>query len=164
MGQEPQEPVVGRIFQINTSPGGVPKLPARSGSVRGEGLAGDAHDDVRNHGGPQRALCLYTLEEIARLHAEGHPIYPGSAGENITLEGIALSTLVPGVRLALGDRVEIEITSYASPCKTITHSFTDGDFSRISQKLHPGESRVYARVLREGEVRVGDSVRVVLSA
>jgi MOSC domain-containing protein YiiM len=156
-GQRPQ----GTIHQINISPGGVPKLPVPEGAVTSEGIRGDWHNDTRDHGGPDRALCLFTLEEIQRLRAEGHPIFSGSTGENITLAGIPQAALVPGARLALGDEVVVEITRYTTPCKTITESFSDGDFTRISQKLHPGESRVYARVLREGTVRVGQPVRLL---
>jgi MOSC domain-containing protein YiiM len=151
----------GRIHQINTSVGGVPKQPLATGTVTTEGLDGDFHNDYRDHGGPTRALCLYTLEQIQRLQAEGHPIFPGSVGENITLEGVPQSALVPGAQLTLGDTVLIEITAYTAPCKTITRSFSDGDFTRISEKLHPGESRVYARVLRGGEIRPGQPIRVL---
>ena len=116
---------------------------------------------MRNHGGPTAALCLYTLEQIQRLQVEGHPILPGSTGENITLEGIPQSALVPGARLSLGDAVLIEITGYTTPCKTIARSFSDGDVTRISKKLHPGESRVYARVLRGGAICPGQPVRML---
>lgn len=151
----------GRVHQINISQGGVPKLPVAEVRVTEEGIAGDYHNDVRNHGGPQAALCLYTLEQIERLRAEGHPIAPGTAGENVTLTGIALEALKPGVRLRLGDEVEIEITHYTTPCKNITPSFSDGDFTRIAQKLHPAESRVYARVLSPGTLVVGAAARVI---
>jgi len=150
----------GRIHQINTSMGGVPKLPVPSAVVTFEGIQGDYHND-RNHGGPLAALCLYSLEQIKHLQAEGHPIYPGSVGENITLAGIEQSALVPGARLLLGDAVEIELTSYTTPCKNITRSFADGDFTRITQKLHPGESRVYARVLRGGTLRPDEPARLL---
>ena len=150
----------GRIHQVNISMGGVPKLPVSSAVVTSEGIQGDYHND-RNHGGPLAALCLYTLEQIERLQAEGHPIYPGSVGENITLAGIEQSALVPGARLLLGDAVEIELTSYTTPCKNITRSFADGDFTRIAQKLHPGESRVYARVLRGGTLHPAELVRLL---
>ena len=155
---------VGRIYQINTSRGGVPKTPVPGGAISALGIQGDDHNDTRNHGGPRAALCLFTLEEIFRLQAEGHPIYPGSVGENITLEGVDLALLVPGARLTLGDEVLIEITSYTTPCKNITDSFADGDFTRISQKLHPGESRVYASVLRPGTIRQGQRVALVAGA
>lgn len=70
--------------------------------------------------------------------------------------------MTPGARLALGDEVEIELTDYATPCKTICNSFVNQEFVRISQKLHPGESRIYARILREGTIRSGDAARLLL--
>lgn len=151
----------GRIFQINISRGGVPKAPIAVAHVTTDGIEGDLHDDKQDHGGPMRALCLYTLEEIERLAGEGHPIFPGATGENVTLTGVPLDALTPGTRLALGDETLVEVTTYTTPCKTIRGAFNDGDFTRISQKLHPGESRVYARVVREGEIHAGDSVCIV---
>jgi len=68
---------------------------------------------------------------------------------------------VPGARVRLGDEVVIEIASFTDPCKTIKGSFTDGKFVRIAQKLYPGWSRVYARVLEEGEIHFGDTVEVI---
>jgi MOSC domain-containing protein YiiM len=156
-----REPSDARIFQINRSDGGVPKLPTPSAMVTEQGLDGDRQRDKRNHGGPQRAICLYSLEQILALQAEGHPIYPGSTGENVTLSGVDLHTLAPGDRLALGDDVMIEITGYAHPCQNISGSFADGNSTRISQKLHPGESRLYARVYSGGELRPGLPVRVL---
>ena len=52
----------------------------------------------------------------------------------------------------------LEITRPAPPCRTIAGSFHEGAFTRISDKVHPGWSRLYARVLREGVVRRGDTV------
>jgi len=75
----------GRIFQLNISPGGVPKLPLREAMVGELGLEGDGHSFPDIHGGPERALCLFSLERILELQAEGHPIFPGAAGENITI-------------------------------------------------------------------------------
>ena len=153
--------MAGRVFQINVSLGGVPKLPITQAQVSTLGISGDYQRDQRNHGGPDRALCLYTLEQIQQLQREGHPITPGSTGENITLVGISLLELTPGTLLALGEEVEIQLTSYAVPCNTITDSFNDGDFTRISDKLHPGQSRVYARVLHTGQIATGDEARIL---
>lgn len=153
--------VEGRVSQVNSSRGGAPKAAIESGRVTVEGIVGDYHNDTANHGGPMRALCLFTLEEIDRLAAEGHPIYPGAAGENVTLRGIPLDALIPGTQLAIGDQLLIEVTSFTTPCKEIAPAFSDRDFTRISHKLHPGESRVYARVLHEGEIRAGDIVRLL---
>jgi len=151
----------GRVFQINVSPqGGVPKLPVPGTRLRGGGVEGDCQRELKFHGGPERAVCLFSLEQLRRLQQEGHPILPGSTGENLTLEGLEWAAVVPGVRLRIGE-ARVEVSSYTSPCKKIRESFLEGDFTRVSQKLHPGWSRVYARILQEGQVKVGDRVEVL---
>ncbi|PZV05483.1 MAG: MOSC domain-containing protein [Leptolyngbya sp.] len=155
---------IGRIVQINISPGGVPKLPVPAAEVITAGLEGDRQRHLKFHGGPDRALCLWSLEVIESLQREGHPIAPGSVGENLTLAGLDWASLVPGSQLLLGDQVQVEITDYAAPCRTIMKGFSDRRFSRISQKHHPGSSRLYARVLRGGMVRPGDRAVVQVAA
>jgi MOSC domain-containing protein YiiM len=154
----------GYIHALNRSDGGVPKLAVGRAEITRSGLVGDRQENLKHHGGPDRALCLYCLEAIEKLQAEGHPIAPGSTGENLTLAGLDWNALTPGVFLELGPEVVIEIASYTVPCKTIRGSFREGGFTRISQKLHPGWSRLYARVLREGWVSVGDAVRILPGA
>ncbi len=150
-----------RITQINVSAGGVPKRPVPAARVTVRGLEGDAQRNLKYHGGPDRALCLFSRERIRALQSEGHPIAPGSIGENLTLEGIDWSAVKPGACLRLGDDVVVQVTRYSSPCFNITASFRDRDHSRVSQKRHPGDSRVYARVLREGALTSGDPVRLL---
>jgi MOSC domain-containing protein YiiM len=101
------------------------------------------------------------MAAIRSLAAEGHAIAPGTIGENVTLEGLDWSLVTPGTRLLLGERVLLEITRYTSPCFKIAPVFVGREFKRVSQKQHPGWSRVYARVLVEGRLRAGDAVRVV---
>ena len=149
-----------RIFQINVSDGGVPKRPLRMAEVTLDGIKGDRQVDLRYHGGPDRALVLFSLERILALQEEGHPIYPGSIGENITIAGLNWPALAPGTRLRLG-AVEVEITDYASPCSKIGGSFAAERFVRAAQKQHPGWSRLCARVLVPGSVRLGDPVTVL---
>jgi MOSC domain-containing protein YiiM len=150
----------GRIFQLNTSSGGVPKLALREAEVTELGLTGDDHKFPDIHGGPARAVCLFSLERILELQSEGHPIFPGAVGENITISGIDWNDVTPGQKLSLGEEVLVEITSYTTPCNSIPESFVAGAYQRISQKLHPGYSRVYARVLRPGRIRIGQLVRL----
>lgn len=155
--------MTGLVHQISTSPGGVPKLPVAEAAVNHLGLVGDDHNDKRHHGGPEAALCLYSLEAIEELRREGHPVFPGATGENITVNGVDWSLMVPGSRWRVGEGVEIEVTDYTTPCKNQVNWFIGGDFSRINQAKHPGWSRVYARVLREGIVKVGDPVESATS-
>ena len=93
------------------------------------GLEGDLHREPQHHGGPERALCIYAMEQIRVLQSEGHSVFPGAIGENLTVEGLDWEHITPG--------------------------------SRVSQKRNPGGSRVYARVLREGTIRQGDTVTLV---
>ena len=151
---------IGTLVSINVSNGGVPKRRVDDAKVSRLGLLKDAHNDTEGHGGPERAVCVYALERIRALQSEGHPIDVGTVGENVTVEGIDWGLVAPGARLRLGDEVVLEVTSFTSPCKTIRDSFIDGKFVRISQKLHPGWSRVYTRVLSEGEIRFGDAVEL----
>lgn len=151
----------GRVLSINLSSGGVPKRRVSVAQVSLLGLVGDAQDDKKHHGGPERAVCVYAIEIIRSLQIEGHPIDIGTAGENVTLEGIDWGLAVPGAQLRLGDEVLLEIASFTNPCKTIKGSFIDGRFTRIAQKFYPGWARVYARVLREGQIHSGDRVEVI---
>jgi MOSC domain-containing protein YiiM len=151
----------GKIHQLNCSRGGVPKTPVPDAVLTETGLASDRVANPKIHGGPERAVCLFSLELIRRLQSEGHPIFPGSVGENVTVEGLDWPSLTPGRRLALGDEVVVEISSYTSPCRTIKQSFLDHDYTRISQKKHPGDSRLYARVIRTGRLAVGQAVRLL---
>ncbi len=154
--------VHGVVQSINVSAGGLPKHPVPEADVTPDGLVGDQHADTEHHGGPDRAVCIYSLERIEALRAEGHTLAPGHVGENLTVSGIDWEAIRPGVRLAVGD-VLLEVTRFTTPCHKIEASFADGRSDRISHKLHPGWSRVYARVLEPGVVRVGDLAIVLPS-
>lgn len=147
----------GRIFQINVSQGGVPKKSRQSAEIDHEGIVGDGHNDGKHHGGPDRALVLYSLEHIIALQDEGHPIYPGAIGENLTLSGLDWSSLSPGNRLSLNE-VLIEITDFVTPCYKIKAAFSDKDVLRVYEADNPGWARLCARVLQPGSVSAGNKV------
>ncbi len=151
----------GQIIQINISDGGTPKLPIPEAKITLDGLIGDRQRNLKYHGGPDRAVCLWSADIIQTLQNEGHPIEPGSAGENITVAGLIWEQLVPDTQLQLGDTVRLLITDYAAPCRHIGRYFSDRRYSRISQKHNPGTSRLYTRVLSPGIVHIGNSVQVL---
>jgi MOSC domain-containing protein YiiM len=155
---ESGRPPYRHVHQINVSDGGVPKLPVLEAKVTEQGIAGDRQRNLKVHGGPDRAVCLYSLELIERLQDEGHSIDVGSSGENLTLAGLDWEKLGPGIQLTIGPEIRVEIVSYCAPCEWNARWFRDGEFSRISQKKNPGWSRLYARVLQGGVVRPGDEV------
>jgi len=146
------------VHQINVNPdGGVPKHRVAQTFVLPEGVSGDKQRDLRYHGGPLRAVCLFSLERIEALEAEGHPIKPGSVGENLTVRGLDWASLKLGDRLRVGSAL-LELTSHAAPCKQLSACFIEAEFTRISEKTNPGWSRLYAKVLEPGPVAEGDAV------
>lgn len=148
------------LHQINASQGGLQKSPLMEAWVSTEGLRGDGHRNTVLYGGPDRAICLFSLEVIDALQREGHSIYPGASGENFTLAGLEWVHLQPGDHLKVGEEVRLEITSFCEPCRRNAQWFHKGEYARIAQEQHPGWSRLYARVLTEGQVRQGDPVWV----
>jgi MOSC domain-containing protein YiiM len=148
------------LYQINISDGGVPKRPVLEAVITKAGVEGDRQRNHKVHGGPDRAVCLYSQELIERLQDEGHSIEAGSSGENLTFAGLEWEKLKPGDRLQVGPEVQIEIMSYTTPCDKNAQWFRDRDYKRVSQKMNPGWSRLYAKVVREGVVRPGDEVAI----
>lgn len=64
----------GKIQSIQVSQGGVPKNYVFVVTVMGDRIEGDDQANKKYHGGPDRAVCLFSQERIDALRAEGHPI------------------------------------------------------------------------------------------
>ena len=150
---------VGQVAHLHRSDGGVPKTAVASVEIGPRGVVGDRQADRRNHGRPMQALCIWSTEIIDALRAEGHPIAPGLAGENITITGLDWPTIRPGTEMRIGE-LRAEISGYATPCSKNADWFVDRYFNRMAHDEHPGWSRVYAWVLEPGTVGEGDEVTV----
>ena len=146
----------GTVQQLNTSHGGVPKLPVDAVDVDVTGVVGDRQAVRRHHGRPWQALCIWSADVIDELAAEGHPIAPGRAGENITVRGLPWGDVRAGVRLQIGD-VLAEVSVFALPCATNAQWFVHRDFERMHHDRGP-VSRVYASVVVGGRIATGDPV------
>ena len=148
-----------RLLHINVSDGGVPKRQVEAARITRGGVDGDRQRDTTGHGGPHRAVSILGIEAIRRVAAEGHPIAPGTTGENLTTEGFDVSILPEGTRLSIGSDVVLELSMRADPCRTIRHSFRDLRYGRLGMAAHPADSRMYARVVSE-ERCAGDPIRL----
>jgi hypothetical protein len=146
----------GTVAGLFTSPGGVPKHARSSIEIGFGGVAGDSQNDRGNHGRPWQAVCVWSTEVIDAFRADGHPLAPGLAGENVTMTGISWPQVVPGVHLQVGEAL-LEISTYSVPCRKNAAWFTDGHFGLMHHR-HGPVSRVYATVLRPGAVHQGDAV------
>jgi MOSC domain-containing protein YiiM len=165
--------MTGIVVQLNVSPGGAPKQPIPEAKVSALGLEGDHNRCRTRKGDPEnrRAVCLYPLEHISWLRQLGFPVHPGALGENITTQGIDYGQLRIGDILRVGD-VELEITRVRTPCAGISQ-FGGEELARTifepDARENPaspkwGRSGFYAKVLKEGAVRPGDSILRVSSA
>ncbi|MEO5901014.1 MAG: MOSC domain-containing protein [Ilumatobacteraceae bacterium] len=144
----------GTVAQLNRNHGGLPKLPVPAVEIDFRGVVGDRQATRFHHGRPWQALCLWSSEVIDALAADGHPVFPGAAGENVTISGLPWADVRAGVRLRLGTAL-CEVSAYAVPCFQNKPYFRDGDFETMHHGRGP-VSRVYATVLETGTVSIGD--------
>lgn len=142
----------GVLAQLNVSGGGMPKRPIVEGKVTREGVEGDWQKNRKYHGGPNRAVCIYSEELYAWLREEGVDVRNGDIGENFTTRGINLQNLAKGTRLRVGADCVIEITDVRVPCKQLK-KWSDG-----LPEMIVGRSGWVAKVVNEGVVRAGDRV------
>ncbi|UCC45789.1 MAG: MOSC domain-containing protein [Candidatus Zixiibacteriota bacterium] len=125
------------------------KTNVRRVTVTNEGIVGDAHS------GTARALSLLPYESFEQYGHLGLNIGPGDFGENVTTLGIDFAELTVGSKLALGDSVVIEIIQVGKEC----HDGCDIK-QTVGDCIMPREG-LFARVLTEGKVNEGDSIRIV---
>lgn len=118
--------------------------------VADHGIVGDAH------AGPwHRQVSLLALESVERMRQKGLNVKPGDFAENITVVGLELPTLPVGTRLALGDAIIGEVTQIGKVCHTRC-----AIYYQAGDCVMPREG-IFIRILRGGELRVGDTVRVL---
>jgi MOSC domain-containing protein YiiM/SAM-dependent methyltransferase len=162
----PPGPSTGVIAAVNTSPGGVPKRPIGRTRIHWRGLEGDGHSQPEPiHGTLEQAVCLYAVEAIERVRADGEQAFPGAYGENLTILGLEWLGLRRGDLLRIGSAgPQLMLTDFATPCATQERWFVDGRYGRISARKHPEDARWYASVLEEGYVQPGDEVRLTRTA
>ena len=128
-------------------------------AVRGVNLAGDDQADRRVHGGSDKAVYAYALEDYAWWSDElGEVVGPGTFGENLTTEGLDLSAAVVGERWLVGTTV-LGVAQPRQPCAKLGMRMGDAAFrERFDEASRPG---AYLRIVEEGDVGAGDPVEVI---
>lgn len=127
--------------------------------VRGVNLAGDDQADRRVHGGPDKAVYAYAVEDYAWWSRElGRELGAGTFGENLTVEGLDLGALVIGTRWRVGG-TELEVSQPRMPCFKLGIRMGDAGFvDRFDAAARFG---AYLRIVSEGDVGAGDEIVVV---
>ncbi|MBI4284980.1 MAG: MOSC domain-containing protein [Chloroflexi bacterium] len=128
---------------------GVPKDVIPEGVIKeGYGMVGDAHADCNTH----RQVSLLAVESINKMRSRGYKVKPGDFAENLTTEGIDLTTLPIGTRTAVGKEVILEISQIGKDCHTGC-----AIFRQVGKCIMPKEG-VFGKVIRGGTVHAGDEI------
>jgi MOSC domain-containing protein YiiM len=127
-------------------------------AAQGVNLDGDEQADREVHGGYDKAVYAYAIEDTRRWEAElGRSIGPGGFGENLTVEGLDLIASVIGERWIAGTAV-LEVSQPRLPCWKLGVRMADPRFpQRFTRAGRPG---TYLRIIEPGDVGAGDDVQV----
>jgi MOSC domain-containing protein YiiM len=136
---------------------GILKVPAE-GPVRAlrNGLPGDGQADKVNHGGPDRAACVYTYDH--RSYWEnlwGKPCGFGAFGENFSISGYRETDVHIGDIFRIGTAL-FQVTQPRMPCFKL--GMRHGRPLLPDEVLKSGFTGWYFRVLEEGAVAAGDRI------
>lgn len=151
-----------RAFEYNGHPArsAIWKTPVEGRvDVRGVNLEGDDQADRKAHGGPDKAVYAYALEDIRWWEERlGRPLEFGEFGENLTTEGVRVNDALVGERWQIGTTV-LEVSEPRVPCWRLGVRMNDKLFPRrFTEALRPGS---YLRIVSEGELGKGDEIHVV---
>jgi MOSC domain-containing protein YiiM len=126
--------------------------------VRGINLDGDRQADRSVHGGPDKAVYAYAIEETRLWEGElGRQLGAGAFGENLTTEGVDVSGALIGERWRIGTTL-LEVVQPRLPCFKLGLRMDDPLFvKRFSRASRPGAD---LRIVAEGELGAGDAVAV----
>lgn len=124
-------------------------------ALRRLNLDGDAQADLIVHGGPDKAVYAYPVEnyEYWREHLPHHPLPPGVFGENLTTEGLREDAVHIGDELRAGT-ARLVVTQPRLPCYKLGIRF--GDPAILARFMASNRPGFYLAVLEEGEVGPDD--------
>lgn len=131
----------------------------RAVSLKGVNLEGDDQADRSVHGGPDKAVYAYAIEDYHYWsEEEGVETHATLFGENLTVQGLDLRSALVGERWCVGTAM-IEVAQPRLPCFKLGIRMDDARFPK--RFLSVGRLGAYFRVIKEGEVRAGDVVSVI---
>ena len=128
-------------------------------SLERERVVGDEIADLKNHGGPDRALYAYAAEDYAWWEGQlGRPLAYGLFGENLTLAGIDVNGASIGERWRIGEAI-VRVTSPRIPCFKLAHVVGEPNFvKRFAAAHRPG---AYLAIESAAAIGSGDDVEVL---
>jgi MOSC domain-containing protein YiiM len=123
------------------------------------GLEGDGQADLKNHGGPDKAIYVYTLENYRHWEQElGRPLSFAQFGENLTVCGMPDEAVHIGDVFRIGS-VQVQVTQPRVPCFKLGIKMDDPGF--VARFHDSGRVGFYLRVLREGTITADDTIELL---
>jgi MOSC domain-containing protein YiiM len=131
------------------------KMPVPGAMLRVSGFEGDGQADRRNHGGPDKAVCVYSAIHYPHWQRMlGRRLDPGAFSENLTVSGIREARVCVGDVFRAGEAV-VQVSMPRTPCDKVAGK--NGE-KRLSKWISgSGYTGFYMRVLEEGLVVTGDA-------
>jgi MOSC domain-containing protein YiiM len=131
------------------------KMPVPGAMLRVSGFEGDGQADRRNHGGPDKAVCVYSAIHYPHWQRMlGRRLDPGAFSENLTVSGIREARVCVGDVFRAGEAV-VQVSMPRTPCDKVAGK--NGE-KRLSKWISgSGYTGFYMRVLEEGLVQTGDA-------
>jgi MOSC domain-containing protein YiiM len=121
--------------------------------IDAEGLVGDAICNRKHHGGVDQAVYLEGSASLDWWASQfGHPVEPGTFGENLVIEGLDNRDVAVGDRFMTGE-VILEATSCRIPCATFAARMNDPKF--VKRYTRAARAGIYCRVISNGIVEAG---------
>ncbi|MFH1374150.1 MAG: MOSC domain-containing protein [bacterium] len=111
------------------------------------GIVGDVH------AGSERQVSLLPLESFAKLDSDLIDINPGDFAENLTTTGLDFIGVTVGNRLTVGEEITLEITQIGKECHRGCRIL-----EIVGDCIMPREG-LFAKVIRGGIIKTGDSIR-----
>lgn len=138
---------------------GIEKREVQEVYLATRGFEGDNVADLKHHGGPDRAVCLYPAEHYIQWEKElGKRLPIAAFGENLTVTNMLEMDVCIGDVYKVGDAV-IQITQGRIPCSTID-KYTDAN-TLLKRLIETGYTGYLARVLFEGTIRIDSTIEIV---
>ncbi len=154
----PKKMKYGNDKEIDT---GICKQTIEEAFLTKEGFRGDGVADLRYHGGPDRAVCVYPYEHYSLWEKEfNHPLPSSTFGENLTVTNMLEKDVFIGDIFLIGEAV-IQITQGRIPCSTITKRTNNP--SLLKRMVQTGFTGYLCRVLEEGIVRKDSKITLLES-
>ncbi len=127
--------------------------------INKEGLKGDTQSDRESHGGEDKAICVYSLEDYDFFEKRHNLLLPPSAfGENFSIVGANDRNICIGDQFACGE-VIFEVSQPRQPCWKISSIMGIKNLTAMLVKEH--RSGFYLRVLQEGEMKSTDRLKLI---